>query len=167
MKNIFLNVLLGTMILSLSACGDSKKSISESTNVEEIEKSEVKKPNTQKTDTQGTLLWLDDLETAFELAQKEQKNVMVMVEDPNCRWCAKMKKGALSDVRVQKNLQKYILLKIDRSDVFSMESLPGLRGPIPSFHFFTSKKKSIDKVAGYYETEDFLGYIKEIAEDSL
>jgi len=48
-----------------------------------------------------------------------------------------------------------------------MESLTGLRGPITSFHFLTSKKKSIDKVAGYYETEDFLGYIKEIAEDSL
>jgi len=78
-----------------------------------------------------------------------------------------MKEGALSNAEVQKNLQKYILLKIDRSDNESMESLPGLRGPIPSFHFFTANKRSIDKIAGYYETEDFLGYIKEIAEDSF
>jgi len=54
-----------------------------------------------------------------------------------------------------------------RSDNENIESLPGLRGPIPSFHFFTANKRSIDKIAGYYETEDFLGYIKEIAEDEL
>jgi len=154
MKNIFLNILLGIMMLSLTAYSDSKKSVFE-------------KPNTQKYDMQGILTWQDDVQAAFELAKKEQKSVMVMVEDVRCRWCIKMKEGALSDARVQKNLQKYILLKIERSDDESMESLSGLRGPIPSFHFFTSKKKSIDKVAGYYETEDFLGYIKEIAEESL
>ncbi|WP_415406372.1 hypothetical protein ACLHDG_11460 [Sulfurovum sp. CS9] len=65
LKNIFLNLLLGIMMLSLTAYGDSKNSVPE--------KSTIKTPNTQKT----------------------------------------------------------------------------------------------DKIAGYYETEDFLGYIKEIAEDSL
>jgi len=159
MKNIFLNLLLGIMMLSLTAYGDSKNSVPE--------KSTIKTPHIQKSDTNITLIWQDDVKTAFELAQKEQKSVMVMVEDVRCRWCIKMKEGALSDAEVQKNLQKYILLKIDRSDNESMESLPGLRGPIPSFHFFTAKKKSIDKIAGYYETEDFLGYIKEIEEDDL
>jgi thioredoxin-related protein len=158
-KNIFLNLLLGIMMLSLTAYGDSKNSMPE--------KSTIKTPNTQKPDTKVTLTWQDNIKTAFELAQKEQKNVMVMVEDVRCRWCIKMKEGALSNAEVQKNLQKYILLKIDRGDNKSMESLPGLRGPIPSFHFFTAKKKSIDKIAGYYETEVFLGYIKEIAEDEL
>jgi len=159
MKNIFLNLLLGIMMLSLTAYGDSKNSVPE--------KSTIKTPHIQKSDTNITLIWQDDVKTAFELAQKEQKSVMVMVEDVRCRWCIKMKEGALSDAEVQKNLQKYILLKIDRSDNESMESLPGLRGPIPSFHFFTANKRSIDKIAGYYETEDFLGYIKEIAEDDL
>lgn len=137
------------MVLSLSAYGDSNNSMS------------------KKSDTNITLTWYDDIKTAFELAKKEQKIVMLMVEDVRCRWCIKMKEGALSNAEVQKNLQKYVLLKIDRSDNESMESLPGLRGPIPSFHFFTATKKSIDKIAGYYETEDFLGYIKEIAEDSF
>ena len=146
LKNIFLNLFLTLLVFSLTAYGDSKNIVP---------------------DIQGTLIWQDNVKTAFELAQKEQKNVMLMVEDERCRWCIKMKEGALSDERVKKNLQKYILLKIDRGDNESMESLPGLRGPIPSFHFFTAKKKSIDKIAGYYETEDFLGYIKEIAEDEL
>ncbi|MEA3433668.1 MAG: DUF255 domain-containing protein [Campylobacterota bacterium] len=149
MKNIFLNLLFGSMVLSLTAYGDSNSSVLE------------------KSDTNDTLTWQEDVKTAFQLAQKEQKSVMVMVEDERCRWCIKMKEGALSDSRVQKNLQYYVLLKIDRSDNESMESLPGLRGPIPSFHFFTAQKRSIDKIAGYYETEDFLGYIKEIAEDEL
>ena len=146
LKNIFLNLFLTLLVFSLTAYGDSKNIVP---------------------DIQGTLIWQDDVKTAFALAQKEQKNVMVMVEDVRCRWCVKMKEGALSDGKVQKNLQKYILLKIDRSDNENMESLPGLRGPIPSFHFFTAKKRSIDKIAGYYETEDFLGYIKEIEEDSF
>ena len=146
MKNIFLNLLFTVMLLSLSVYGDSKNSVP---------------------DIQDTLKWQNDIKVAFELAEKEQKNVIVMVEDPSCRWCVKMKEGALSDNEVQQNLQKYILLKIERSDNVSMESLPGLRGPIPSFHFFTSTKKLIDKIAGYYETEDFLGYIEEIEEDSF
>lgn len=149
MKNIFLNLIVSIIVLSLNAYGDSNNSVSE------------------KFDTNVTLTWHNDIKTAFGLAQKEQKSVMVMVEDVQCRWCVKMKEGALSNTEVQKNLQKYILLKIDRSDNESMESLPGLRGPIPSFHFFTAQKKFIDKIAGYYETEDFLGYIKEIAEDSF
>ena len=159
MTKIFLNVLFAVIMASLLANCDSEKSLPE--------RSTVETSDTQKSDTEITLIWQEDLKTAFELAQKEQKNVLLMVEDERCRWCIKMKEGALSDVRVQKSLQPYILLKIDRADHKSMESLPGLRGPIPSFHFFTAEKKPIDKIAGYYEPEDFLGYIEEIAEESL
>jgi thioredoxin-related protein len=163
MKNIFLSILLSILVVSLSAYGDSKKSVRENSKIEKSKLKEAVKPNTQKLE----LVWLDDVQAAFTLAKKEKKSVLVMVEDPNCRWCVKMKEGALSDERVQKHLQEYVLLKIERSDKSSMESLPGLRGPIPSFHFFTADKKFIDKLAGYYKTEDFLGYIKEIAEDGF
>ncbi len=71
MKSIFLNLLLGIMMLSLSAYGDSKNSMPE------------------KSDTNSTLRWQNDVNTAFELAQKEQKIVMVKVEDVRCRWCIK------------------------------------------------------------------------------
>ncbi len=153
---MFLNLLLAVMILSLNAYGNAEYGVPNKSVMETLH---VQKPN--------ALIWQDNIKTAFELAQKEQKMVMVMVEDLHCKWCIKMKKGALSDFEVQKNLQKYILLKIQRSDNESMESLQGLRGPIPSFHFFTEKKEPIDNIAGYYETEDFLTYIKEIAEESF
>ena len=65
-KNIFLNLLFGIIMLSLTACGDSKNSVPE--------KSTIKTPNTQESDTNITLTRQDDVKTAFELAQKEQKS---------------------------------------------------------------------------------------------
>ncbi|MEA1954424.1 MAG: thioredoxin family protein [Campylobacterota bacterium] len=112
-------------------------------------------------------LWQEDIDTAFKMAQENQKNIIIMVEDEDCRWCIKMKKGTLSNEAVQKKLQKFILTKIDRNDNKNMESIEGLRGPIPSFHFFTPQKKRIDTIAGYYQAEDFLEYINEIIEDTL
>lgn len=114
----------------------------------------------------GTQLhWYTDVEAAFLASKKEHKNVMVMVEDPHCRWCLKMKQETLSDPRVQGLLYQYILLKIDRSDSIRMTTLPGLRGPIPSFHFFTFKRELMDKLAGYYQADDFLDYLREINND--
>jgi len=167
MKKIFLNILFGITIVSLNACADSKKNMNESQNAGKSKTTETEKINIQSNGTYKALQWMNDVHTAFEKAREQQKNLMVMAEDPHCRWCVKMEEEALSDERVQKYLREYILLKIERSDNKSMESLPGLRGPIPSFHFFTADKKFIDKVAGYYKTEDFLDYIKEIAEDGL
>ena len=117
--------------------------------------------------TSTSLVWHTEIQSALVLAKKEHKNVMVMVGEDTCRWCVKMKKGTLSNIDVQKSLQKFILIKIDRNDNESMEKLEGLRGPIPSFHFFTPQKKRIDTIAGYYQIEDFLGYINEIIEDTF
>ena len=36
------------------------------------------------------IAWVKDINSAFEVAQKEQKTVMVLVEGENCRWCVKM-----------------------------------------------------------------------------
>jgi len=112
-----------------------------------------------------TLKWHDTIEDAFKAAKEEHKKVMVLVEDEQCRWCRKMKAGALSDSRVKEKLSKYILLKIDRADQSDMEALPGLRGPIPSFHLMSADKRPLDKLAGYYDTADFLAYLAELAEE--
>ena len=80
------------------------------------------------------LNWETDIDHAFECAMKEHKNVMVMIECVNCKWCIKMKKGALSDPKVQEKLQSYILLKIQRSDKNCTKFLPDFTGAIPSFY---------------------------------
>ena len=41
------------------------------------------------------LSWETDMDHAFERAQKEHKNVMIMVEDRRCKWCKNIKRITL------------------------------------------------------------------------
>jgi len=111
------------------------------------------------------LHWETDMDDAFARAQKEHKDVMVMVEEKHCKWCKKMKKGALSDREVQDKLQSYILLKVKRSDKKTAKRIEAFTGAIPSFYFMQPDKEMIDSVIGYFVTEDFVGYLDEIAEE--
>lgn len=127
-------------------------------------------PKTQKIeetlDAFDKLNWETDLDLAFSRAKKEHKNVMVMIECVTCTWCIKMKKGALSDPRVQDKLQSYILLKVQRSDKNSTKYLPDFTGAIPSFYFMQPDKEIMETVIGYFLTEDFLGYLNDIDEEN-
>ncbi|HQR73523.1 MAG TPA: thioredoxin family protein [Sulfurovum sp.] len=112
------------------------------------------------------LEWETAFSTAFERAKKEHKDVMVMVEEPQCKWCVKMKNGALSNPDVQVKLQDYVLLKVQRSDKESIKQIEGFTAAIPSFHFMTANKETIETIIGYFETEDFLSYLVEIETDN-
>jgi len=112
-----------------------------------------------------TLKWHDDIDEAFAQAKQEHKKVMVLVEDEQCRWCKKMKAGALSHEDVKEKLNAYVLLRIDRIDQEDMEALEGLRGPIPSFHLFDTQKKALDALAGYYDKDHFLEYLTELSQE--
>lgn len=112
------------------------------------------------------LSWETDLDIAFARAKQEQKNIMVMIECSTCTWCIKMKKGALSDPRVQDKLRSYILLKIQRSDKNSTKYLPDFTGAIPSFYFMQPDQEIMETVIGYFLAEDFLEYLNDIDEDN-
>ena len=112
------------------------------------------------------LHWETDMDVAFERAKKERKNVMVMIEEADCKWCMKMKKGALSDPKVQDRLQSYILLKVKRSDKKTADRIEDFTGAIPSFYFMQPDQEMIESVIGYFITEDFAGYLDELAEDN-
>lgn len=115
----------------------------------------------------NALDWQTDLSKAFELANSEQKNVIVMVEDTHCKWCIKMKKGALSETQVQEILKRYILVKVLRSNKSEVSQLNGFDGTIPNFYFMTKDKEIVENIVGYFTADDFLGYIKEIEEDGF
>jgi len=112
------------------------------------------------------LYWETDMDYAFERAKKEHKNVMVMVEDTHCKWCIKMKKGALSDPQVQEKLRSYILLKVQRSDRKTAKRIEDFTGAIPSFYFIEPDQEIIESVIGYFMTEDFAGFLDEIEEEN-
>lgn len=119
----------------------------------------------------GTLLatdmvWVKDINSAFEMAQKEQKTVMVFVEGENCRWCRKMKHNTLNDENIQKKLGSYIAVKVMRENEYAVKDLPIIHG-VPSIFFMTPKKEVIESVVGYFNVEDFLSYISDVEKKKL
>jgi len=112
----------------------------------------------------GTLLaldWVKDIDTAVEIAKKEHKNIMVMVEGEHCRWCKKMKGRTLSDDAVEKRLKKYVVVKVFREDGNAMAQLPPIDG-VPTIFFMKENKAIIEDIVGYFNVEDFTSYIDDV-----
>lgn len=164
-------IILGIMVFSLflfTGCGEeTTKPMKESTL--KSQKHETIQSLQTKEEALGAfekLIWETDMDHAFERAKKEHKNVMIMVEDTRCKWCTKMKKGALSDQTVQDKLQSYILLKVQRSDKKTAQRIKDFTGAIPSFYFMQPDQELFESVVGYFVTEDFLGYLNDLEEEN-
>ena len=105
--------------------------------------------------------WSKDLETAFNLAKKEHKNIMVVVEGENCRYCKKLKHRTLSDEAVEKRLEKFVTVKVMREDASAMSVLPEVKG-VPTIFFMNEDKVISDEILGYVDVEDLIYYINDI-----
>ena len=105
--------------------------------------------------------WVKDIDTSLEVAKKEHKNIMVMVESESCRWCKKMKGRTLSDDAVEKRLEKFVLVKVMREDGNAMAKLPPVRG-VPTIFFMKEDKAIIEEIIGYFNVEDFISYINDV-----
>jgi thioredoxin-related protein len=112
-----------------------------------------------------SLEWVKDVNTAFALAKKEHKNVMVLVEGENCRWCKKMKYRTLQDEAVEKRLEKFIVVKVMREDPSAMSVLPNIKG-VPTIFFMKSNRAVVEEVVGYFNVEDFISYINEVEKNT-
>lgn len=105
--------------------------------------------------------WVKDVNTAFTLAKKEHKNVMILVEGENCRWCKKLKYRTLQDEAVEKRLEKFVVVKVMREDPSAMSSLPSIKG-VPTIFFMEADKTVVEEVVGYFNVEDFISYINSV-----
>jgi len=105
--------------------------------------------------------WVKDLDTALATAQKEHKNIMVLVEGEHCRWCKKMKGRTLSDDTVEKRLKAYVLVKVFRENYHAMQKLPSVRG-VPTIFFMKEDKEVIEDIIGYFNVGDFISYIDDV-----
>jgi len=76
-----------------------------------------------------------------------------------------MKKGALSDPRVQKQLERYLLVRIRRSDREHASKIEAFDGKIPSFFILSPNGEVVDSIVGYYKPDDFFRYLQEITEE--
>jgi len=103
----------------------------------------------------------------LQRAKKEDRIIIIEAMAPRCRFCEKMKKGALSDPQVMALLQKeFIFVSID----LSKENLPlDLEVHMtPTFFFiFVNKTKDgvkIKRIPGAWSTKDFLDILHESIE---
>jgi thiol:disulfide interchange protein len=113
-----------------------------------------------------SLEWMKDVNSAFALAKKEKKNVMVLVEGENCRWCKKMKYRTLQDEAVEKRLEKFVLLKVMREDASAMSLLPSVKG-VPTILFMRADKAVSEEVLGFFDAEDFISYINDVEKKTM
>lgn len=128
----------------------------------------IKKAESQKQEdsiiTIAGLAWHSDIDTAFAIAAKENKQVIIMVGEDYCKWCTKMKERTFTDARIKAKLEKYTLVSVKRSDKSAIKHVPTFDGNIPSLFFMNPDRELIEPVVGYFVADDLLSYIKEIEE---
>jgi uncharacterized protein YyaL (SSP411 family) len=107
------------------------------------------------------IVWQKDLQHAFEVAQRENRLLMVFVEGEHCRWCKKMRYRTLEDERVVRKLSRFVNVRVDEADKEAMKDLPAIQG-VPTIFFLYPNKEVIETAMGYYRTDDFLSFFKGI-----
>ena len=154
--------LLAGVFFAASAKGAESKSVNANA-FKVVQEQDVQKKEDSIKMIAG-LPWHSDIDTAYALAQKENKQVIIMVEEDYCKWCTKMKKSTFTDTRIKAKLEKYILVAVKRSDKSAIKHVPSFDGNIPSLFFMKSNREMIEPVVGYFVPDDLLSYIKEIEE---
>ncbi len=108
--------------------------------------------------------WEKDLETAFKKAKDENKTLMIMAVSEGCSWCKKMKQRTLSNPKVAKRLEKYVLAMADRETPSERAQVPEFKH-VPIIFFMSPQKENLDNMRGYYAPDDFLNYLDEFEDN--
>jgi len=105
--------------------------------------------------------WSDDYEASLKVAQKQNKDVYVLITSASCRWCRKFENTTLKDKEVLKMLnEKYIIVHTDRD----MDELPSWMNAkrVPKHYFVTAKGKEIFSFLGYWDSLDFKSFLGDV-----
>ena len=140
-------LLLTLLLLTFSACNNETST----------------KKTTYERNIGYDIPWEKDLDSAFIKAKKEKKLLLVMAVSDNCQWCEKMKKNTLSNPKVAKKLENYILVMADRETPNEREQLHPFKH-VPIIFFMTHEKETLDDLQGYFDAEDFLEYLESFEE---
>lgn len=109
--------------------------------------------------------WGSRLSKGLKEAQAKRRPLLVMISEPGCRWCVKLKKQSFSDTRVQRLLEGFVRVKIRRSDRAQSGQIQAFDGKIPSLFVLTPKGEVVTSIVGYYKPEDFLSYLQEVTRE--
>lgn len=92
--------------------------------------------------------------SAIEKAKKENKVLVMVIVKEHCRWCDKLVNRTLADEKIQKPLEEFVMLVVDRNDVFPNQFKEDI---FPSIFYIDAKsEKSVYSNVGYVGTKCFL-----------
>lgn len=107
------------------------------------------------------LEWPNDYKAALVQAQKENKQIYMLITSENCRWCRKFESTTLEDENIIERLKsKYILLHISRDKDYMPNKFKKKR--VPRHYFLTSEGDVIYTFLGYWNIEDFNSFIDDV-----
>lgn len=106
------------------------------------------------------ITWLD-YDDAIELAEKNNKIVMVLLSREGCSACEYMKDVALKNKDVSEYIQKhFIAVEVDIQQDFIPEGLSYFG--TPTFHFLDKNEKKLDRINGGKNSKSFMEYIQKV-----
>ncbi|AMD17435.1 hypothetical protein TL18_05010 [Methanobrevibacter sp. YE315] len=103
-----------------------------------------------------------DIDSAFNVAQSQNKTVVIIFDQESCVYCDMLKKDVLSNSDVQKELnENFVVVLVDINKNPNIAAEYNVFGT-PIIQFIDSDGKLINKIEGYVDSDEFLQSIKEI-----
>jgi len=97
---------------------------------------------------------------AIQKAKRDKKIVVMVVVKEHCRWCEKLVNTTLKDPRVQKHLQDFVTVVVDKDAPYPSDFRENF---FPSvFYIDYSTEKSIYENVGYIGAKHFLNDLESV-----
>lgn len=99
---------------------------------------------------------------ALNDAKTQNKKVLLIFDQDNCYYCDLLKEDTLSDLEVQKILNKYyivVVLDVNKESKLAAEYKIYIT---PNLIFLDKNNKEIHRINGYVPANEFLDTLKEI-----
>ena len=110
----------------------------------------------------GELTWYKSFEEGLEIAEKENKPVLVYFWAVWCQFCEKLETITYPDEQVKASLERdFVLIAIDLDDNKEVSNSFGVSYP-PAEVFLDSSGREITRVPGYIDPEGFLSTMNEV-----
>ncbi len=104
----------------------------------------------------------NDYNEVMKEAQKEKKDVYMLITSSNCRWCKKFEESTLINIPLIKTIEKkYVILHVTRGFDDIPQKFEALR--VPKHYFLSNKGEIIYSFAGYWSAEDFSSFLDDVA----
>ena len=108
------------------------------------------------------IVWEKSFSKALVKAQKENKNIMVLITTETCRWCRKLESQTLTDEAIISRLNAdYVSVHLTR-DVDEYPRYLDAPGVPTTYFLDRAGKPIIKRVMGYWNVEDYLSYLNDV-----